>query len=115
MPKAEISEEGFGSFRGTWFTGRVPLAEAQFVLREEIDILQWLDETTSTSTDFELLASAIESQYAGELPDSLQTTTVIDGLARFIPEPFLPMSCETLVTLLLLSPDMDVGLSSWHG
>ena len=30
-------------------------------------------------------------------------------------QPFLPMSCETLVTLLLLSPDMDVGLSSGHG
>ena len=45
-------------------------------------------------------------------PEALErTTTEIDEFFA----PFLPMSCETLVTLLLLSPDMDVGLSSGHG
>jgi hypothetical protein len=87
MPhKDEISEEGFGFFRETWFMGPVLLAEAQSIVLEEAEVMQWLDETASSAEDFELLASAIESQYTGELPDSLQTMTIVDGLARFIPE-----------------------------
>jgi hypothetical protein len=87
MPrKDEISDEGFGYFRGTWFMGRVLLAEAQSIVLEEAEIMQWLDETASNSENFELLTSAIEHQDTGLLPDSLATTAVTKGLSKFISE-----------------------------
>lgn len=75
-PREEVSEEGFGSFRGTWFIGRVPLAEAEEIVREETEILNWLDRNAASPDDFEVLARAIETQ---------ETADVAADLGREVP------------------------------
>ncbi len=85
MPSAdEITEEGFGYFRGTWWIGRVPVDEAQATLTEEAEIIHWLDRVATTPDEFELLASAIENQYDGELPEALHTAAVATRFEGFL-------------------------------
>jgi hypothetical protein len=91
MPAAEdISEEGFGYFRGTWFIGRVPVSEAQSTVRYEAEIIEWLDAVASSPEDFELLASAIEDGEADSLPDTLHATAVGMGIDRYLAGPEEP-------------------------
>ena len=85
MPSAdEITEEGFGYFRDTWWIGRVPVDEAQATLTEEAEIIDWLDRVATTPDEFELLASAIENRYDGELPEALHTAAVATGFEGFL-------------------------------
>jgi hypothetical protein len=83
-PAEEISEEGFGYFRGTWFIGRVLVADAETIVREEGEILEWLDATASTPEEFDVLARAIETQEDDGVADSLGFEHPPSGLARFI-------------------------------
>jgi hypothetical protein len=57
---SEITEEGFGCFRGTWFLGRTTLTETREVMRAERDLVALLDELSPDAATFELLASHIE-------------------------------------------------------
>jgi hypothetical protein len=82
-PSDEISEEGFGYFRGTWFIGRVTVAEAEEVICAEAEILDWLDHTATTAEEFEVLARAIETQETTDVADELGTDSVPPGLDRF--------------------------------
>jgi hypothetical protein len=85
MPSSdEISEEGFGYFRGTWFIGRAPLDEALSILALEAELIQSLDEVACTPAQFELLASAVEHQDADQLPDDLRARALETGLQRFM-------------------------------
>lgn len=87
MPRTdEISEEGFGYFRGTWFIGRARIADAQEVVREEAAILDWLDRASPTPDHFECLASAIEGADLEGLPDTLRSEAVLAGIGDFIRE-----------------------------
>jgi len=72
MPtRDEITEEGFGFFRGTWNMGRVTVAEAQNTVCEEATIIDAVDELSTTAEDFERLASALESRDPADLSEQL--------------------------------------------
>jgi hypothetical protein len=83
MPSPEeISEEGFGFFRGTWFIGHVPVRAAQATVAEEAAIIDWLDHVAKTPEEYEQLAAAIESQDSEMLERPLGTSAA--GPGRFI-------------------------------
>jgi hypothetical protein len=85
MPTSEdITEEGFGYFRGTWFLGRVPVAEAEATIRDEAEIIDWLDDVAASSADFEQLASAIESQDPELISEPLRAAAFERGVGRFL-------------------------------
>lgn len=81
MPRREeISEEGFGWFRSTWFLGRVPIDEAAEVVAEEASLMAWLDEMAQTDDEFEALATTIER--LSELLCVRPRRLVVDGRRR---------------------------------
>jgi hypothetical protein len=80
----DITEEGFGYFRGTWFIGRVPISETQMVLRAEADIIEWLDQASSTPVEFEHLATAKESGETDAVPESLLRRAEETGINNFL-------------------------------
>jgi hypothetical protein len=87
MPASdEITEEGFGSFRGTWFIGRAPVAEAQEIVRAEAEIMHWLDRQSSSAEEFEHLAAAIEKQDVDLLPEPLRSAASAGGLEEHLLE-----------------------------
>ncbi len=87
MPKAdEISDEGFGYFRGTWFIGRAALADAQSIVRQEAVVMEWLDEVAANPEEFEQLASAIEAGDMELLPDSIRGSAIAKGICTFVTE-----------------------------
>jgi hypothetical protein len=83
MPnRNEITEEGFGFFRGTWFIGRVPVEEAEAVVQYEQKVIDALGEAAAGPEEFEQLAKAVEDGYGGELPDALAEVFASSGLAE---------------------------------
>jgi hypothetical protein len=85
MPSSdEITEDGFGYFRGTWFIGHVPVIEAQVAVREEGGIMDWLDEVATNPDEFERLASAIEIQDEAALTEPLLTRALTHGLGQLV-------------------------------
>lgn len=80
----EISEEGFGYFRGVWFIGRVLLADAQSAIEEEGEMLEWLDQAAPDAKAFEVLATAIENQEPDDVPDALGCADAPAGLEHFV-------------------------------
>jgi hypothetical protein len=85
MPaRDEISEEGFGYFRGTWFIGRVLLRDAIPVLSQETEIIDWLDTVANDPLEFETLALAIERGDTEPLDGSLGKKAAEAGAARFL-------------------------------
>ena len=78
----EISEEGFGSFRGTWFIGRMPIRDAERVVGYEGRVLEALDYASSRADDFERLAMAAEGGDGSELPDRLGEVFESSGLGE---------------------------------
>src|SRR5688572_7356299 len=84
MPTAdEITEEGFGHFRGTWFIGHVRVADANAIIRHEAEVIQWLDDAASTADEFERLACAIETGDVDLLDDHLREAARASGLDAF--------------------------------
>lgn len=97
MPKPEdVTEEGFGWFQDTWFMGRVPIAEASEVVREEGEIIAWLDRTARDPGEFEVLASAIESCETDELPDGIAKHALAAGLSAWVADRGDPAPLEGL-------------------
>ena len=85
LPRAEeISEEGFGYFRGTWFMGRVPVSEAAEIVAHETEMIVWLDRVVTSASEFELLASAIESADTYGIDEPLLTRAIAAGFDRFL-------------------------------
>lgn len=80
----EISEEGFGYFRGTWFIGRVPLVDAQAWVREEAEMIAWIDRNASSPEQYEQLASAIEEQNPSLLEEPLKSIAKANGLSEWL-------------------------------
>jgi hypothetical protein len=88
----EISDEGFGFFRGAWWIGRVSVKEAESTVHQEGELIDLIDQIASTPEEFELLASSIEGQDPDVLPDHLRTAALGAGLARFlVDEDFAPL------------------------
>jgi hypothetical protein len=97
MPSSEeITEEGFGYFRGTWFIGRVRVSDAESTVRFEAEIIEWLDAVAPCAEHFELLASAIESGDADSLPAPLSTIAVGAGIERYLRAPDDPPPLDGL-------------------
>jgi hypothetical protein len=91
MPRSdEITEEGFGYFRGTWLIDRVSLEEAQSTISDEAELIRLIDEIASAPEEFELLASSIEEQDLEPLPASLRTAALESGLASFVSDDDAP-------------------------
>jgi hypothetical protein len=82
MPdRDEISEEGFGSFRGTWFIGRTTVQDAENVVGHEGDVLDALDRASSRADEFEHFATAAEGGDGSALSTRLAATFKASGLA----------------------------------
>jgi hypothetical protein len=97
MPSTdEISEDGFGYFRGTWLIGRVPVAEAQATVSLEGEIIDWLDEVAACANEFEMLASAIETVDPDSLTGSLRTGVARHGLEKYLPDDDGPVPLDGL-------------------
>lgn len=80
----EITEEGFGYFRGTWFIGRVAVAEGLACIRQEADIIEWIDQHASSAQVYEQLATAIEKQDVSLLDEPLRSTSSGGDLAQWL-------------------------------
>ena len=88
VPKSdEISEEGFGWFRSTWFLGHVPIDEAAEVLAEEARLMAWLDDVAETGDEFEALATTIEHTEFADMPLSLRDRAMRAGLESVMAPP----------------------------
>lgn len=83
-PSDEISEEGFGYFRGTWFIGRVAVGEAQACVQMEADIIEWIDQHASSPQQYEQLATAIEKQDVTLLDEPLRSTASAGGITQWL-------------------------------
>ncbi|MCP3758386.1 hypothetical protein [Streptomyces sp. TBY4] len=69
MPAEEdVSEEGFGLFRGTWLIGDVSHDDAVAMIGEERQLATHVDLTAPTHAEFEAIAGAIESNDPACLP-----------------------------------------------
>lgn len=79
----EISDEGFGYFRGTWWLGHVPLSDARHTVEFERDLVAALDALAEDEHEFEDLAAAVEHLEPGDgdVPLLLRDTPV-EGLVR---------------------------------
>jgi hypothetical protein len=88
----EISEEGFGYFRGTWWLGHVPLSDARRTVEFERDLVAALDALADDEQEFEDLAAAVEhiEPDDGEVP-ALLTDTPVEGLVRPFTDDDLPL------------------------
>lgn len=92
MPTAdEISEEGFGGFRDTWYIGHVSKADLEAILREEAELMRIVDVVAATSDEFEELASAIEGRDLESLPEHLREAAMKEGLAACVDEDLAPL------------------------
>lgn len=68
----EISEEGFGFFRGTWFLGRVRVDEVSAILLEEAKFIAFLDLVCGSPEEFEVLATSLEEGSFEAVPEPLR-------------------------------------------
>jgi hypothetical protein len=78
----QITEEGFGYFRGTWWIGHVPLSDARHTVEFEREVVAAIDVLAGDEQEFEVLAAALdEFEPDGEVPLVLRNTPV-EGLVR---------------------------------
>jgi hypothetical protein len=87
----EVSEEGFGGFRDTWYIGRVAKADLDSILREEAELMRIVDAVAATPEEFEELASAIEGCDLESLPEQLREAAMREGLAACVDEEIAPL------------------------
>jgi len=87
----EISEEGFGGFRDTWYIGHVAKADLEAILHEEAELMRIVDAVAATLDEFEELASAIEGCDVESLSDQLHEAATKEGLAAFFDEEIAPL------------------------
>lgn len=87
----EVSEEGFGGFRDTWYIGHVANADLKAILREEAELMRIVDAVAATPEEFEELASAIEGCDLESLPEQLREAAMREGLAACVDEEIAPL------------------------
>ena len=81
----EITEEGFGYFRGTWRIDRVPVADAQAVIEDEALLIALLDAVALTGEEYESLATGVEAGSLDGLPPALRARALKAELATSLP------------------------------
>jgi hypothetical protein len=87
----EVSEEGFGGFRNTWYVGQVTKAAAETMLRDEAELMRIVDVVAATAEEFEELASAIEGCDIKSLAGPLREAAMREGLAGFVDDELAPL------------------------
>lgn len=87
----EVTEEGFGYFRGTWWIGHVQVSDARHTVEFEREVVAALDALAVDEHEFEVLAAALEGfEPDGEVPPLLRDTP-IEGLIRPFIGDFTPI------------------------
>lgn len=81
----EVSDEGFGYFRGTWWIGRTRVSDAQQTVEFEREIVDALDALAGNAQEFEDLASAVE----GLEPDDDSALVLMDTPVEELVRPFI--------------------------
>lgn len=66
----DVTEEGFGGFRGTWLLHGVRVHEAREVMRRERELVKSVDEFVLSAVEFDAVALALEKGSA-PLPERL--------------------------------------------
>lgn len=79
----DLSEEGFGFFRGTWLIRGVTLRAAGDVLNEEATLLQLAVDVAADADEFDQLAKVLEEADAEGLSDRLATPAVLAAVGRY--------------------------------
>ncbi|MCL8014645.1 hypothetical protein [Streptomyces sp. AS02] len=64
----EVSEEGYGFFRGVWDISGVTHEEARAIVEEERGLAHLVDQVSTTPEEFEDVADAVESGDPDSLP-----------------------------------------------
>lgn len=67
-PEDEISEEGYGFFRGVWDISGARRDDALAVIAEERRLVDLVDQVTATPGEFEAVATAVEDGSPDSLP-----------------------------------------------
>src|SRR5680860_308722 len=88
MPDPEdITEEGFGLFRDTWWIGRVPISEAEEIVDYEAEVLDALDRAAGDEEDYEAMAVSVERGESDELSEAQLRSFIDCGLLKLSPAP----------------------------
>jgi hypothetical protein len=91
-PRADdLSEEGFGMFRGTWMIGRLSVGDARAVLNKERRWLAMADQYANDAEEFQEVASALESGEWDLLPTRLQAGEASKEFAGEVDEDWCPL------------------------
>lgn len=81
--REEISEDGFGYFRGTWRIGHIRVSEARRAVDFERELVDALDAVALDGREYEVLAHAVEEfEPDDEFPMVLRGTPVEGILGR---------------------------------
>lgn len=67
-PEDEVSEEGYGFFRGVWDISGVTHEEARAMVEEERRLAHLVDQMSTTPKEFEAIATAVEDGAPDSLP-----------------------------------------------
>jgi hypothetical protein len=73
-PEDEISEEGYGFFRGVWDISGASHSEALALIEEERHLAGLVDQATATPEEFEAVATAVEHGDPDSLPPGFAAT-----------------------------------------
>lgn len=101
----EVSEEGFGFFRGVWLIGRTPADEIDAIAAWETGAVDAVSRCASTPEDFDRIARVLEDQTFDEPVDLERDYDFLTPGVRSILEPHLADAAEML-------DGLDLGMAS---
>jgi hypothetical protein len=117
----EISEEGFGPFRSTWWTGRARIRDAEALIVEEREIIRLIDGLAKTPSEYEDLATSVEHRNADELARGLFDRASASPLAAywadaddFAPLEGLEIGVAGLAAALAATGSVTAASCRWH-
>lgn len=80
----DISEEGVGYFRGTWLIRGVWIRDARAAISAEVEIVTAIDSLASDPTQFDEIATTLETCEIDELPADLENSSAIQAITRHL-------------------------------
>lgn len=81
----EISEEGFGFFRDVWLIRGITVRDARDVIEAEAALVAVADAFSTTETEYEEIATALETGEPDELPASVLESEIYRAAEQFMP------------------------------
>jgi hypothetical protein len=91
-PKSEdLSEEGFGFFRGTWLIASVSLEQARATMQTEVALAKDVAVLADSPEAFDEVAGAIESGDAAALPQGLCQREALTRACSYLSDDALPL------------------------